>query len=136
MWGKLRIIQGGHLKIRGTGKNSNMGEHSKFLGGFEKSRGAGLSRGLSQRGVFTTFKREIFLLITGNIDGIALLRNNSCKARSLNVFGIFSTERIMAANEDKAAVNSLLSAVFLLITSQVRQQVEAQQVDSARLCQS
>ena len=38
----------------------------------------------------------------------------------------------MAASEDKAAVNSLLCAVFLLITSQVQQQVEVQQVDSTQ----
>ena len=30
---QLRIIQRGHLKIRGTGKNSNMRGHTKFLGG-------------------------------------------------------------------------------------------------------
>ena len=33
--------------------------------------------------VFTTFERETFVLITGNIDGIVLLKNNSCKARFL-----------------------------------------------------
>ena len=46
---------------------------------------------------FTTFERETFVLTAGNIDGIVLPRNNSCKARSLNVFGIFPTERTMAA---------------------------------------
>ena len=43
MWGQLRIIQGGHLKIRGTGKNSNMRGHTKFLGGFDKIERARLS---------------------------------------------------------------------------------------------
>ena len=49
--GQLRIIQGGHLKIRGAGKDSNMREHTKFLGGVEKIEGARLSGGLLQRGV-------------------------------------------------------------------------------------
>ena len=37
MWGQLRIIQGGHLKIRGDWENSNMRGHTKFLGRFEKN---------------------------------------------------------------------------------------------------
>ena len=41
---------GGHFKIRGTGKNSNMRGHTKFLGGFEKEE-ARFSGGLLQRGV-------------------------------------------------------------------------------------
>ena len=53
MWGQLRIIQGGYLKIRGTEKNSNMRGHTKFLGEFEKNRGARLSGGLLQRGVWS-----------------------------------------------------------------------------------
>ena len=36
MWEQLRIIQEGHLKIRGTRKNSNMRGHTKFLGGLKK----------------------------------------------------------------------------------------------------
>ena len=32
-------MQGAHLKIRGTGKNSNMRRHRKFLGGLKKQRG-------------------------------------------------------------------------------------------------
>ena len=36
MCGQLRIIPGGHLKIRGTGKNSDMKGHTKFPGVFEK----------------------------------------------------------------------------------------------------
>ena len=35
---------GGHLKIRGTGKNSNMRGHTKFLGGL-KNRGGKAFRG-------------------------------------------------------------------------------------------
>ena len=54
MWGQLRIIQGGHLKIRGTGKNSDMRGHTKFLWGFEKIKWARLSGGLLQRGVKQT----------------------------------------------------------------------------------
>ena len=34
--GQLKIMQGGHLKIRGTGKNLNMRGHTNFLGGVEK----------------------------------------------------------------------------------------------------
>ena len=49
--GYLRIIQGGYLKIGGTGKNSNMRRHTKFLGGLIKIEGARLSGGLLQRGV-------------------------------------------------------------------------------------
>ena len=45
MWGQLRIIQGGPLKIRETGKNSNMKGHTKFLEGFEKNRGDKAFRG-------------------------------------------------------------------------------------------
>ena len=44
MWVQLRIIQGGHLKIGGTGKNSNMRGHTKFLGGL-KNRGGKAFRG-------------------------------------------------------------------------------------------
>ena len=41
----------GTLKIRGTGKNSNMRGHTKFLGGLIKIQGERLSGGLLQRGV-------------------------------------------------------------------------------------
>ena len=41
MWGQLGIIQGEHLKIKGDWENSNMREHKKFLGGFEKIDGQG-----------------------------------------------------------------------------------------------
>ena len=51
MLGQLRIIQGRHLKIRGTGKNSNMRGHTKISCEFEKIEGARLSGGLLQRGV-------------------------------------------------------------------------------------
>ena len=44
MWGQLRIIQGGHLKIRGTGKNSNMRGIQNFLG-VGKTRGGKAFRG-------------------------------------------------------------------------------------------
>ena len=43
--GALRIIQGGHLKIRGTGINPNMRGHTKFLGEFDKNRGGKDFRG-------------------------------------------------------------------------------------------
>ena len=59
MWGQLRIIQGGHLKIRGTGKNSNMRGHTKFLGGFEKIEGGGF-QGSCYRGVLYYDKRLPF----------------------------------------------------------------------------
>ena len=36
MWGQLKIIQEGQLKIRGAGKNSNMRGHTKFLEGLKK----------------------------------------------------------------------------------------------------
>ena len=42
MWGQLRIIQGGHLKIRGTGKNQTLGGIQNFLGGLKKYRRQGL----------------------------------------------------------------------------------------------
>ena len=42
---------GGHLKIRGTWKNSNMRGRTKFLGGLIEIEGARLSGGLLQRGV-------------------------------------------------------------------------------------
>ena len=45
MWGSTKNNTGGHLKIRGTGENSNMRGHTKFPGGL-KNRG-----GLLQRGV-------------------------------------------------------------------------------------
>ena len=51
---------GGHLKIRGTGKNSNMRGHTKFLGGLEKIEGARLSGGLLQRGVFSILVVSLF----------------------------------------------------------------------------
>ena len=49
MWGQLRIIQGEHSKIRGTGKNSNMRGHTKFLGGL-KNRGGKAFRGAVTEG--------------------------------------------------------------------------------------
>ena len=50
IWGQLRI-QGGYLKIRGTGKNSNMRGHTKFLGGL-KNRGGKAFRGAVTEGCF------------------------------------------------------------------------------------
>ena len=44
MWGQLRIIQGGHLKIRGLGKFKYEGAY-KISWGFEKIEGARLSGG-------------------------------------------------------------------------------------------
>ena len=44
MWGPLRIIQGDIWKLGGTGKNSNMRGHTKFLGGL-KNRGGKAFRG-------------------------------------------------------------------------------------------
>ena len=49
--GATKNNTGGHLKIRGDWENSNMRGHTKFLGGFEKIKGARLSGGLLQRGV-------------------------------------------------------------------------------------
>ena len=37
--GATKNNTGGHLKIRGTGKNSNMRGHTKFLGDFKKRGG-------------------------------------------------------------------------------------------------
>ena len=54
--GATKNNTGGHLKIRGTGKNSNMRGHTKFRGGFEKIEGARLSGGLLQRDVNTAYK--------------------------------------------------------------------------------
>ena len=51
MWGQLRIMQGGHLKIRGTGKNSNMRGIQNFLG-VSKNRGGQGFQGACYRGVF------------------------------------------------------------------------------------
>ena len=51
MRGQLRIIQGGHLKIRGDWEKFKYEGHTKFLGGIEKIKGARLSGGLLQRGV-------------------------------------------------------------------------------------
>ena len=48
--GATKNNKGGHLKIRGTWKNSNMRGHTKFLGGFEKQRGRGF-QGACYRGV-------------------------------------------------------------------------------------
>ena len=50
MWGQLRILQGGYLKIRGDWENSNMRGQTKFLGSL-KNKGARLSGGLLKRGV-------------------------------------------------------------------------------------
>ena len=51
MWGQLRIIQWGYLKIRGSGENSDMRGHTKFLGGLKNQRGEGF-QGVCYRGVF------------------------------------------------------------------------------------
>ena len=48
--GATKNNTGGHLKIRGTGKNSNMRGHTKFLRSL-KIEGARLSGDLLQRGV-------------------------------------------------------------------------------------
>ena len=53
MWGQLKIIHGGHLKIRWAGKNSNMGAY-KISWGLEKIEGARLLGGLLQKGVLVT----------------------------------------------------------------------------------
>ena len=52
MWGQLRIIQGGHLKVRGDWEKFKYEGAYKFSWGFEKIEGARLSWGLLQRGVF------------------------------------------------------------------------------------
>ena len=51
MWGQLRIIQGGHLKIRGDWEKFKYEGAYKISWGFEKIEGARLSGGLLQRGV-------------------------------------------------------------------------------------
>ena len=43
--GATKNNTGGQLKIRGTGKNSNMRGHAKFLGGFENNRRGKVFRG-------------------------------------------------------------------------------------------
>ena len=58
--GATKNNTGGHLKIRGTGKNSNMRGHTKFLGGNEKIERARLSGGLLQRGVKDNNQLEKF----------------------------------------------------------------------------
>ena len=50
MWGQLRIIQGGHLKIREAGKNSNMRGYTKFLGDVK-------IEGACYRGVFKSIQQ-------------------------------------------------------------------------------
>ena len=44
MWGQLRIIHGGHLKIRGDWGKFKYEGHTKFLGSF-KNRGGKAFRG-------------------------------------------------------------------------------------------
>ena len=48
--GATKNNTGGHLKIRGDWENSNMRDHTKFIGGL-KIEGTRLSGGLLQRGV-------------------------------------------------------------------------------------
>ena len=52
MWGQLRVIQGGHLKIRRDWEKFKYEGAHKISWGFEKIEGARLSRGLLQRGVY------------------------------------------------------------------------------------
>ena len=50
MWRQLRIMEGGHLKIRvDCGKFKYEG-HTKFLGGFEKNREGKAFRGPATEG--------------------------------------------------------------------------------------
>ena len=56
--GATKNNTGGHLKIRGTGKNSNMRGHTKFLGRFEKVEGGKAFRGACYRGVFLVMTLE------------------------------------------------------------------------------
>ena len=51
MWGQLRIILGGHLKIRGDWEKFKYEVAYKICRVFEKLEGARLSGGLLQRGV-------------------------------------------------------------------------------------
>ena len=44
MWGQLRIIQGGHLRIRVDWEKFKCERHTKFLGGL-KNRGGKAFRG-------------------------------------------------------------------------------------------
>ena len=55
--GATKNNTGGHLKIRGTGKNSSMRDHTKFLEGFEENRGARLSEAC-YRGVFKKSRQK------------------------------------------------------------------------------
>ena len=50
--GAAKNNTGGRLKIRGTGKNSNMRGHTKFLAAFEKNRGGKAFRGPVTEGCF------------------------------------------------------------------------------------
>ena len=51
--GATKNNTGGHLKIKGTGKNSNMRGHTKFLGGL-KNRGGKAFRGPVTEGCLIT----------------------------------------------------------------------------------
>ena len=51
MWGQLRIIQGGHLKIRGDWEKFKYEGAYKISWGGEKIEGARLSGGMLQSGV-------------------------------------------------------------------------------------
>ena len=62
MWGQLRIIQGGHLKIRGTGENSNMRGHTKCFGGLKKNRRDKAFRGPVTEGCLACLVLELVTL--------------------------------------------------------------------------
>ena len=56
----------------GTVKNSNMRRHTKFLVGVEKIEGAGLSRGLLQRGVIS--RDSLLLIILSAMRGLQVVQ--------------------------------------------------------------
>ena len=64
--GATKNNTGGHLKIRGTGKNSNMRGHTKFRGGF-KNIGCKASRGTVTEGCIFLTVFEIFSKTSGGI---------------------------------------------------------------------
>ena len=71
MWGQLRIIQGGIWKLGGTGKNSSMRGHTKFLGGLKNREGKAF-RGPVHRGVLITTNFSALTAGRDVTDGLVL----------------------------------------------------------------
>ena len=70
MWGQLRIIQRGHLKIRGDWEKLKYEGAYKVPWGFEKIEEARLSGGLLQRGVLLNRIPCGSLICTASVDFI------------------------------------------------------------------